>query len=40
MEITNEAIALNRKMAYAGNLGKSREIFCQNYIVKKKEFKP
>jgi hypothetical protein len=37
MEILDKSIALNRKMAYVGKLGKSRELFCQDYIKKKKE---
>jgi Fe-S-cluster containining protein len=35
--IMDKSIALNRKMAYVGELGKSRELFCQNYIKEKKE---
>ena len=37
MIIVNKSIALNRKMAYVGKLGKSRESFCQSYIKKKKK---
>ncbi len=33
----DRSIVLNRKMAYVGKLGKSRELFCQNYIKKKRE---
>jgi len=37
MEIVNKSIALNRKMAYVGKLGKSRESFCQSYIKEKRK---
>lgn len=37
MEIIDESIELNRKMAYVGKLGKSRELFCLNYTKKKQE---
>jgi len=37
MEIVDKSIALNRKMAYVGKLGKRRELFYQNYIKEKKE---
>jgi len=36
MEIADKSIALNRKMAYVGKLGKSRKSFCQSYIKKKR----
>jgi len=38
MEIVDKSIALNRKMAYAGKLGKSRESFCQSYIKQKSKW--
>lgn len=38
MEIVDKSIALNRKMAYVGKLGKSRELFCQSYIKKKRKW--
>jgi Fe-S-cluster containining protein len=37
MEIVDKSIALNRKMAYVGKLGKSRESFCQSYTKEKKK---
>jgi len=37
MEIVDKSIALNRKTAYVGKLGKSRELFCQDYIKKKRK---
>jgi Fe-S-cluster containining protein len=38
MEIIDKSIELNRKMAYVGKLGKSRESFCLEYIKKKQTY--
>ena len=37
MEIADKSIALNRKVAYMGKLGRSRESFCQSYIKEKRK---